>query len=165
MARWKPVFVEGTPPKPCVDCCEEKPGLAEAKPRTWLETDQRPLKPRCRRHQRVEHARAKTNNREAYQVRVYNTDKDRHEKLMAIQGHKCWICQVATGRTKALATDHDHTCCNGPTSCGECVRGKLCGPCNELIGRFGVASLLRAVDYLRGDTPMARLRAQELIDA
>lgn len=34
-----------------------------------------------------------------------------------------------------------------------------------LIGRFGVASLLRAVDYLRGDTPMARLRAQELIEA
>lgn len=158
MARWRPVVVEGTPPKPCVDCCEEKPGLAEAKPRTWLETDQRPLKPRCRRHQRVEHARAKTNNRSATVTRVYGLSPDEYRELQEYQNGRCYVCRRATGKTKALAVDHDHACCPGDKSCGRCVRGVLCSPCNyTVIGRYDRDALLRAISYL-DDPPMNRLR-------
>lgn len=157
---WKPTTVPGRPPAPCVDCCGEISFLHNYPSAKWRPTNHAKLKPRCATHQRETHNAAKANNRTVYQQRVYNMDPETHHELLIIQGFKCWICQVATGRAKALATDHNHACCNGPTSCGECVRGKLCGPCNELIGRFGVESLLRAIGYLRGDTPMARLRLQ-----
>jgi hypothetical protein len=32
--------------------------------------------------------------------------------------------------------DHDHICCPGNYSCGECLRGLLCNDCNMGIGKF-----------------------------
>ncbi len=41
---------------------------------------------------------------------------------------RCWGCARATGAVKALAVDHNHRT-------GE-VRMLLCGPCNQLVGRY-----------------------------
>lgn len=63
-------------------------------------------------------------------------------KLYLGQGGYCAICQRATGRTKRLAVDHNH-------SSGE-VRGLCCSVCNRILGVFrdDPAILQRAVDYL-----------------
>lgn len=58
------------------------------------------------------------------------------------QGRKlsCDLCgrrlQRHRGGIQALPhIDHDHTCCPGSRSCGNCVRGILCEGCNLQIGQ------------------------------
>lgn len=54
----------------------------------------------------------------------------------------------AVGRT--LHIDHDHSCCPGPRSCGNCVRGLVCEPCNKGFGHFDddVERMKKAIAYL-----------------
>lgn len=78
----------------------------------------------------------------------YGLAEGDYQRLYEAQGGRCAICQRATGKTKRLAVDHDHACCPGKTSCGLCVRGLLCGPCNQTIGRLPMGSLERALAYL-----------------
>jgi len=62
-----------------------------------------------------------------------------------------------------MAVDHDHKCCPGKTSCGQCVRGLLCWNCNDTLATFrdnpeklrGLAHYLenwpsREVDWIEG---------------
>lgn len=62
--------------------------------------------------------------------------------LYAWQGGVCYICRRATGKTRRLSVDHDH-------STG-IVRGLLCRPCNNYLGhlRDSREALLRAAGYL-----------------
>jgi hypothetical protein len=73
-----------------------------------------------------------------------------YARLYEAQGRRCAICRRATGASKRLAVDHDHSCCPGPTSCGGCVRGLLCGPCNSVLAhvRDDPETLQRFVRYL-----------------
>jgi hypothetical protein len=50
--------------------------------------------------------------------------------------------------------DHDHSCCNGETTCGRCVRGILCSGCNGGIGllRDDITILTKAIEYLNRGT-------------
>jgi hypothetical protein len=51
--------------------------------------------------------------------------------LLEKQGGACAIC----GRDDVvLHVDHDHECCPGRRSCGQCIRGLLCFHCNGLLG-------------------------------
>lgn len=38
---------------------------------------------------------------------------------------------------KDIHPDHDHSCCDGPYSCGKCFRGLTCRPHNVGLGMFG----------------------------
>lgn len=59
---------------------------------------------------------------------VYGLGPGDYERLYAAQNGRCAGCRRATGRTKKLAVDHDHTT-------GE-VRGLLCSGCNRAIGHL-----------------------------
>jgi hypothetical protein len=47
----------------------------------------------------------------------------------------CNVCGIKPEGT--LHVDHDHSCCNSNSiTCGKCVRGVVCGTCNQSIGKY-----------------------------
>jgi hypothetical protein len=50
-----------------------------------------------------------------------------------------------------LHIDHDHACCPGNKSCGQCVRGVLCQGCNTALGalRESPEVIVGLIDYLK----------------
>lgn len=92
--------------------------------------------PRCVTHHRAAVKARRLRAQESRVLSVYNLTAEQYDRIYLVQGGKCDICRRATGARKRLAVDHDHSCCNGPTSCGRCVRGLLCGTCNKIVGHF-----------------------------
>lgn len=84
--------------------------------------------------------------------RMYGMTPESYDDLLDRQGGRCAICRTDEpgGKRRYLAVDHDHECCNGPTSCGRCIRGLLCNDCNQALGRLhdDPALLRRAADYV-----------------
>lgn len=108
--------------------------------------------PRCVTHYR---ARKRELSGKAHSRRVettYGITQAEYEAIYLAQGGKCAICQVATGKRKRLAVDHDHDCTQGHPpniGCSKCIRGLLCSRCNyTLLGKYNEASLRRALTYL-----------------
>ena len=60
----------------------------------------------------------------------YRLTPEDWDAILASQGGACAIC----GTTGRLQADHDHRCCPGEQTCGDCVRGILCQPCNAALG-------------------------------
>lgn len=81
----------------------------------------------------------------------YGLSAEDYAALYEFQGGRCYICRRATGRTRNLSVDHDHSTME--------VRGLLCRPCNTMLGhaRDLIAFFQRAIDYLR-DPPYARMK-------
>jgi len=125
----------------CVDCIAE--GVTTARP---IASGTR--KPRCATHTRAAKKRAQINAHGRKVETTYGIPGEQYWALYAAQGGVCAICRVATGKVKRLAVDHDH-------DTGE-VRGLLCGPCNQMLGRLGQGSLVRALEYLH-DPPARAL--------
>ena len=77
--------------------------------------------------------------------RRYGITREQYEQATA---KGCLICG-ATDRK--LHVDHDHSCCPSKNyTCGECVRGLICGLCNRGLGSFddNPDALMRAASYL-----------------
>lgn len=68
----------------------------------------------------------------------YGITVERYDEMLAAQHGVCAICgKPPSGKGtsgQSLHVDHDHSCCPGTKSCGECVRGLLCSNCNMGIG-------------------------------
>lgn len=131
-----------------------------AVPRKTMIKDGKPVPGgRCATHWRAERNRKRVANHARRVQNVYTLSIEDYESLKEFQGGVCAICQRATGQTKRLAVDHDHTCCAGKTSCGRCVRGLLCSPCNSLLAHIRDSSptARRIVAYL--NSPPAKRRS------
>jgi hypothetical protein len=90
---------------------------------------------------------------------AYGITGEQYRELYTAQGMRCFICERATGASKRLAVDHDHHrgCGHAPkVGCPACIRALLCGPCNQLIGRWNAAALHRAITVLT-DPPAQRV--------
>ena len=73
----------------------------------------------------------------ASQARRHNTTVEHLAQLRDEQGNRCAICgRMEDQDDRLMAVDHDHKCCPGTTSCGECIRGLLCINCNHALGKF-----------------------------
>lgn len=133
-----------TSPKPrlsCVDCA------AQGLPLTRKAT--RPG-PRCATHKRQARNKASDARWASHILATYTLSVEEYWALYGAQGGRCALCQRASGTTRRLSVDHDHLCCKGRTSCGNCVRGLLCRPCNTLLGRArdAVEFFQRCINYL-----------------
>ncbi|MFI9569513.1 endonuclease VII domain-containing protein [Streptomyces rishiriensis] len=70
------------------------------------------------------------------QVRRYRITVPQMNAIMRFQGDVCALCQEAPpidyspDAVSFWHIDHDHRCCAPGGSCGRCVRGLLCLPCN-----------------------------------
>jgi hypothetical protein len=65
---------------------------------------------------------------------LYRLTLDRYEEMLTRQGGGCLICGTPDERGNKLSVHHDHRCCPGKRSCGECVVALLCGDCNRAEG-------------------------------
>lgn len=93
---------------------------------------------------------------------TYGITPEQYWECWRYQAGKCAICCRATGRTRRLAVDHDHSCGEGhdpKTGCPKCVRGLCCQRCNRFIGLMGddPRAFDRAARYLR-TPPFQELR-------
>lgn len=138
--------------KPCVDCLAEHngdPSLVPSRKQTDKHGKPNP-NGRCVTHMRQFTTRQR---KAAHANRVkskYSISGDDYDALKKFQGGHCAICQRGRGVSKNLAVDHDHKCCSGKTSCGSCVRGLLCSPCNSTLAHFrdDPVAVARMFDYL-----------------
>ena len=82
-----------------------------------------------------------------------------YEAMIESQFNRCAICSSSNpGKRGVFEIDHDHRCCSGVGSCGQCVRGLLCARCNSALGGFSDSPtvLRQAAAYLEkytGEVP------------
>jgi hypothetical protein len=117
---------------------------------------------RCFRCQKIAERKASESKHDSHIQRHFGISRIWYKALMAFQGGRCAICCRATGRTKRLAVDHNHSCKAGhakDVGCPECIRGLLCSTCNTYIGRVHDDPRVgeRMARYLR-DPPFQILR-------
>ena len=68
----------------------------------------------------------------------YGLTVEQYDALLEQQDYRCAACRThekdaPKGR---LHVDHDHACCSGRDSCGQCIRGLLCQSCNQALGHL-----------------------------
>lgn len=129
------------PQKRCIDC--EREGITSKRKTPHPG-------PRCASHHRAVRNERRTRSHSKRIEEVYSITAEQYWAIYEAQGGKCALCVRATGARKKLSVDHDHSCCDGPTSCGKCVRSLLCSTCNKYLGhmRDDPEYARRVIDYL-----------------
>ncbi len=104
---------------------------------------------RCKEYNARPEIKAKTRNR--HLKTRFGISAEEYDRRLSDQGGVCDICRRQPTDGRKLAVDHDHACCPGEISCGNCVRALLCHYCNFALGAVGddIAALSRMIDYLR----------------
>ena len=82
---------------------------------------------------------------------LYRLSWEDYQEMLSKQNNRCAICPKMFNEDIVPVVDHDHSCCAGNKSCGNCVRQLLCRSCNHLIGQCSedIDTLVSAIAYLR----------------
>lgn len=137
--------------KRCCDCFEVK-ATAEFRSHRGMPDRLDPYcKPCTAVRQRASRERRGASGVMAERARMYGLTPEALEALLT-KGRcdACGATEPGPGRTKGWHIDHDHSCCPGYKSCGQCVRGLLCVRCNVALGMSNDSPdrLLALVRYL-----------------
>lgn len=84
-------------------------------------------------------------------LRKYGITQEEIDLMLEGQGGVCAICKADNpGGKGTWNIDHDHSCCPGKVTCGNCVRKILCMNCNQGLGKFqdNPQLLTEAIVYL-----------------
>lgn len=74
---------------------------------------------------------------QTYKLSRYGITSARFAEMLEGQGHACAMCEEPFQEGQKVCVDHDHACCpDERSSCGRCVRGLLCHPCNTSLGHI-----------------------------
>lgn len=98
--------------------------------------------------------------RDANLKALYGLSLQEYDTLLDRQNHRCGVCKRHTSELPGpLQVDHDHACCPGKKSCGNCIRGLLCNSCNGGLGLFNddADRLFAALTYLQENNCMIEL--------
>jgi hypothetical protein len=78
----------------------------------------------------------------------YAITPEEYAYFLKLHNGLCAICNKPSNIS--LSIDHNHNCCPGGGSCGKCVRGLLCSPCNIMLGgaKDNTETLRTAIAYL-----------------
>jgi transposase-like protein len=99
------------------------------------------------------HSSCKSCTKTYFRRRKYGMTLEDFDELLKEQDGGCAICGEKPDENNRANwhIDHDHKCCAGENTCGNCVRGILCPNCNPGLGQFKDSEdlLLRALLYLR----------------
>lgn len=84
-------------------------------------------------------------------LKCHGLSLERYDQMSSEQNDVCKICRQKNRKGRHLVIDHDHKCCPGRYSCGNCVRGLLCDFCNVGLAMYRDDSelLKSAVLYLK----------------
>jgi len=114
---------------------------------------------RCKADYMNAYYRKKEQEQPGYMRKKYNAQREtkygitseEYDSTLERQGGTCAICNTDTPRGQgSWHVDHDHSCCPGIKSCGNCIRGLLCAQCNIGLGALGddPDRLISAATYL-----------------
>lgn len=80
----------------------------------------------------------------------HNISKEKFMRILQAQHGLCPIGGEKLELDKKICVDHDHSCCIGSRTCGECIRGLLCDKCNRGLAHFedNPAYFRNAIMYL-----------------
>lgn len=87
----------------------------------------------------------------------YKMTLEDYDNLFDAQDGCCALCKRPQSEfVKTLAVDHDHSCCPGSKSCGKCIRGLLCQPCNQALGLLqdNADLMIAASEYVKTRKPV-----------
>ena len=96
-----------------------------------------------------ERERNKVHGRRYFLKHRYSLSLEGWDALLVGQQGRCYLC-ASPLNPSGVSVDHDHGCCPGMKTCGKCIRGLACHPCNKGLGHFGdsPARLRAAADAL-----------------
>ena len=104
--------------------------------------------PDCKADTRDPDKRSASNK--ARRFALYGITEAQFDEMLTDQRGQCAICSTDDPGPRGWFIDHDHACCPGIGSCGNCVRGLLCQDCNFMLGhaKDSTDRLTAAAKYL-----------------